>query len=165
MLTKIEKLRKKTYNSGQSRWIWKYQCDCGNIIEKELISKKREEKENCGCKKTKRSDLIYGKELEKRWNGILSRVINGFPTKDKTKSKCYEKIKICEEWRNDFLTFYNWSLNNGYKPNLHIDRKNSKEDYTPDNCRWITQQENNRNGARTKITKEEAREILFLPFH
>ena len=50
------------------------------------------------------------------------------------KSRCYCKtdyhykwygergIKICDEWLNDFMSFYNWSMQNGYSDNLSIDR-------------------------------------------
>ena len=53
---------------------------------------------------------------------------------------------MCDEWKNDFLKFYNWSMNNGYKDNLTIDRINNDGNYEPSNCRWVTPKEqlNNR---------------------
>lgn len=55
-------------------------------------------------------------------------------------------IKICDEWLNDFMSFYNWAINNGYKDDLTIDRINTHGNYEPSNCRWVTtkQQSNNR---------------------
>lgn len=50
-------------------------------------------------------------------------------------------IKICDEWLNDFLKFYDWSINNGYKNNLTIDRIDVNKDYEPNNCRWIIMKE------------------------
>ena len=50
------------------------------------------------------------------------------------KQRCYNKnnkdfvkygsrgIKICDEWLNDFMSFYNWSMENSYKEDLTIDR-------------------------------------------
>lgn len=54
-------------------------------------------------------------------------------------------ITICDEWLNDFSTFANWSLANGYTDELTIDRKDNTRGYSPDNCRWITIQEQQRN--------------------
>lgn len=54
-------------------------------------------------------------------------------------------ITVCDEWKNDFLNFYNWAMANGYSDNLSIDRINNDKGYYPDNCRWATakQQVNN----------------------
>lgn len=55
-------------------------------------------------------------------------------------------IKVCNEWKNSFDEFYNWSISNGYNPELSIDRINVDGDYKPSNCRWadIYTQANNR---------------------
>jgi hypothetical protein len=54
-------------------------------------------------------------------------------------------IKVCQDWDNDFIAFYNWAMNNGYSDNLTIDRINPFGNYEPGNCRWITNQEQQRN--------------------
>lgn len=92
------------------------------------------------------------------------------------KSRCYDKnveayrfygargIKICHEWRNNFMAFYNWALANGYQEHLTIDRIDSGGDYSPENCQWLTrsdnakrQHRNTRNGVckRGHILNEE----------
>lgn len=43
-------------------------------------------------------------------------------------------ITLCEEWQNP-ESFYEWAINNGYKPGLTIDRINPSEGYSPNNCR------------------------------
>lgn len=81
----------------------------------------------------------------------LYRIMNNM------KNRCYNKnnkdycnygergIHICNEWLNDFMVFYNWALENGYKDDLTIDRKNNDLGYSPDNCRWASKSVQSRN--------------------
>ena len=48
-------------------------------------------------------------------------------------------IKICDEWlgENGVVEFYKWSINNGYKKGLRIDRINNNGNYEPSNCRYV----------------------------
>lgn len=79
-------------------------------------------------------------------------------------------IRICDEWLN-IVTFYNWAINNGYQDNLTIDRINHNGNYEPNNCRWITikeQQRNKRNNHFITYNNEthcigEWEEITNLP--
>lgn len=81
------------------------------------------------------------------------------------KVRCYNKnreeyndyggrgIRICDEWLNDFMVFYNWSMENGYQDDLTIDRIDVNGNYEPNNCRWITRKEQCCNTRRNlKIT-------------
>lgn len=53
---------------------------------------------------------------------------------------CYagRGIYVCEEWRNNFLAFYDWSMLNGYAEGLTVDRKDNDGPYAPWNCRWTS---------------------------
>lgn len=62
-------------------------------------------------------------------------------------------IKICDEWMDDFDEFADWSKANGYQLGLTIDRINNDGNYEPDNCRWITKREQNRNKRTNKIVE------------
>lgn len=55
-------------------------------------------------------------------------------------------IAVCEEWKDDFQSFFDWSMRNGYDETLSIDRIDMNGDYTPTNCRWVDKyiQANNR---------------------
>lgn len=66
-------------------------------------------------------------------------------------------ITICREWLDDFENFYNWSMANGYEEDLTIDRKESNKGYCPENCRWITLDENSRRGLSEKVENDVTR--------
>ena len=54
-------------------------------------------------------------------------------------------IRVCDEWNNNFISFYNWATNNGYKPGLTLDRINNDGNYEPLNCRFTTWSKQNSN--------------------
>lgn len=81
-------------------------------------------------------------------------------------------IKVCNEWLDNFMTFYDWAMDNGYRDDLTIDRIDINGNYEPANCRWLTykQQANNRRNnvyltydGKTQTMKEWADE-LNIPY-
>lgn len=60
-------------------------------------------------------------------------------------------IKICQQWREDFKKFYDWSIENGWKEGLEIDRIDPDGDYEPSNCRYVTKAFNVRTNSQTKL--------------
>ena len=59
-------------------------------------------------------------------------------------------ITVCDEWKNDFMAFYDWSITHGWKEGLTIDRIDVNGNYCPENCRWIplSDQMGNRTNSR-----------------
>lgn len=81
------------------------------------------------------------------WQSMKSRCnyksVNGY------KNYGGRGITVCDEWKNDFMNFYNWAMANGYKEGLSIDRIDVNGNYCPENCRWITMQEQYYNKRNT----------------
>ncbi len=84
---------------------------------------------------------LYKTRIYKTWQNMKSRCNN--PNASKYYLYGGKGIKVCEEWENDFLSFYNWAMNNGYKEELTLDRINPDKDYCPENCKWATYKEQN----------------------
>ena len=61
----------------------------------------------------------------------------------------YLKITYTNEWEN-FSSFKEWSINNGYKEGLSLDRIDVHKPYQPDNCRWVEWKVQSRNKTNTK---------------
>lgn len=69
------------------------------------------------------------------YHGILSRC---YKIQDADYNRYGARgINVCQEWKDSFKEFYDWSINNGYKNDLSIDRINVNGNYEPNNCRWV----------------------------
>ena len=73
------------------------------------------------------------------WKGMKGRC--NCPTDPAYKDYGARGIKVCREWENDPVAFYKWSIDNGWKKGLSIDRINNNKGYSPSNCRWTTAKE------------------------
>lgn len=129
--------------------IWQCKCECGNIKlipSGHLLSGRTK---SCGCLHT---DLLVirnsrhslsSTRLYRIWRRMKARCGNSHVIEYKDYGG--REINICDEWQNDFMSFYNWAIENGYRDDLTIDRINNDENYEPSNCRWITRYEQGRN--------------------
>lgn len=61
--------------------------------------------------------------------------------------------------------FFEWSLSHGYNENLTIDRIDSSNGYSPDNCQWVTSSINSSkahiNNSKNSITMGEKIKIVL----
>ncbi len=81
-----------------------------------------------------------GTKLYNSWRGMKQRC---YDSSQKKYNKGYKDVTVCKEWLR-YLPFKEWALKNNYKEGLTIERINSKGNYEPNNCEWITKSENSR---------------------
>ena len=149
---------RKTEERKRRSIVWECKCDCGNTFYcagQRLSSNKIV---SCGCKSKEKQHFACNLPIHKCWGQMMTRCYN-------KKWEGYENyagrgITVCEEWIGSnpkgFANFYNWAMANGYSdeklPNgrrkYTLDRIDNDKGYSPDNCRFVTekeQQENKRN--------------------
>lgn len=166
MLTILE------YSHTNRHTYYKCQCDCGNVkvMRRDAITSSVKTVHSCGCHQ-------YNKIRKTK----SSRLIDIFRDMNR---RCYDEkrtgysnyggrgITICDEWLNDYTSFENWAINNGYNDNLTIDRIDVNGNYEPSNCRWVdrkTQNNNKRNNRHITYNGEtktlmEWSEHLNIPY-
>ncbi len=79
-------------------------------------------------------------------------------------------IKVCSEWQS-VTTFHDWAKKNGYQKGLTLDRIDSSQNYSPDNCRWVTMSQQQSNKSNNHVieykgevhTLTEWSQILMIP--
>ena len=170
-LTVIARTEDYTAKCGKSYAQWLCKCECGKELVVAQGSLLRSHTMSCGCL---RSDISrdrhithgdVGTQLYNSWRAMRERCQN----ENATNYQSYggRGISVCPEWE-DYSSFKNWALSNGYSPGLTIDRIDVNGDYTPSNCRWETRivqgsnKRNNRNitfNGVTKTLSEWARDI------
>ena len=112
-------------------------CDCGNEVTVMADNlKNHKHTQSCGCYKFKRITEANGTHGMTRTRlYIIWQYI---------KTRCYKKgaknylegIEVCDDWKDDFMSFYAWAMSNGYKEELSLLRKDNNKDYDPSNCYW-----------------------------
>ena len=145
----------------KNRRSFECRCDCGHIGIHSLYGLTSGQTKSCGCLRKKtflERNTTHGKSRTKLnfvRQSMLQRCYN-------KKCKAYrwygaKGIIVCDEWKNDLMSFYNWAMENGYKEGLTLDRIKSTGNYEPSNCRWVAmdiQQRNKSNNVFIEFNGE-----------
>ena len=168
---------------------WEYLCDCGNThiarantVTYRAVREQNSELPSCGCvelrmktkhgfRKVKDTHPCY-----RAYGSMMSRCEDS----NNPTSKWYKDkgVTVCSEWLNSPEVFVEWSLANGWKPGLHIDKDIiceakgiSPKVYSPETCQWVSAKTNvgfstNRHNfgshPNVRLSQESVDEILRL---
>ncbi len=139
----------KLHNGHKNSIYWLCNCDCGNLSEVNGAQLRNGQVRSCGCYRRERLNEVntkHGKRHTRLYNIYMQM-----------KKRCYNKnspryydyggrgIAVCDEWLNDFMNFYHWSMDHGYRDELTIDRIDNDKGYSPGNCQFIDKKAQNKN--------------------
>ena len=127
-------------------------CKCG--VKKVVSRQNLRRKSSVKCRTCSNIGIVTTHGLTNTllyqiWSAIKQRVGN-----PKNPSYCNyggRGVGICKDWKDNFQSFYDWCMDNGYKKGLEIDRINNNGDYEPLNCRFITRKDNNKNKRSNRL--------------
>lgn len=140
-------------------WNWLCMCDCGNETVVSGGHLRGLKTKSCGCSRKETKNFTHkmtGSRLYKVWHAMKSRCY--YEKSEMFKHYGGRGIMVCDEWKNSFISFYDWSIKNGYDENAErgqctIDRIDVNGNYEPNNCRWATIKQQANNTRRNHLIK------------
>jgi hypothetical protein len=155
----LKELPGRTRSSGRIDRTASFRCACGGSFESQIRNVKSGRTSSCGCKKNRWSGYSTDRSLYNVWRHMNQRCTD-------SKVRNYHRyggrgIKVCDDWQGSFNTFREWAIANGWERGFQIDRIDNDGDYSPNNCRFVTREENCRNRS-TNLYCELGGELMTL---
>lgn len=142
-------------------------CDCGSVTSVSSNNLRKGHTTSCGCQSSRKTigertakHNLTNHPLFESWIGMRNRCYN----KKHNRWVNYggKGIEVCNEWKDDFIVFYDWGIKNGWDLGLSIDRIDNDKNYCPDNCKFSTIKEQNRNRtSNLRLTIDGVTKILI----
>jgi hypothetical protein len=150
--------------SGKCRRLVRCLCDCGNeavVMYASLqqgMRGKRLGTKSCGCL-LRENAKKQGQASRGRGHGEAHPTTPEFRSYTSMLTRCYNSrvaeypryggrgIQVCERWRTSYLGFL---ADMGRRPSAQhsLDRIDNDGNYEPENCRWATSEQQNRNRGK-----------------
>lgn len=137
-------------HKANNKFYWKFLCDCGNEIVRPISPVINGNTKSCGCWKAESCSARstkHGLRHTPEWN-VWQHMKKRTDGRDNSREKYAEHgIDMCEEWYNDFQSFYDCV---GPRPSdkHSIGRIDNFKGYYPDNVRWETNEQQSRNHSK-----------------
>ena len=130
-----------------------YSCtDCASEFKANSAKVKSRNTQICPtCSKDGRHRKTHGMKgtrIYSIWQNMNARCFKTYSTSYKDYGE--RGITMLPSWKDSFEVFYAWAQENGYSPDLEIDRVDTNGDYSPDNCRWTNKNVQNANRNQAK---------------
>lgn len=133
--------------------MWKCKCECGEEFITRIAHLKSGASQSCGCLNREKTSTInfkhglYQHHLYHTWALMRNRCNN--PNSDSYKNYGGRGIKVCDEWNESFEAFHR-DMAHTHKEGLTLERKDVNGNYSPENCVWATQEEQQNNKRNTR---------------
>lgn len=146
----------KRIDNYKNQVMWECKCDCGKTIRCSSESLRSGNTRSCGCLIIKHGEThtrLYSihRDMKKRCDK---------PYCNNYKNYGARGIKICPEWY-DYEVFAKWAYESGYKDNLTLERKDVNGNYCPENCTWVTKQEQLKNTRKTHFVVYKGKKMCM----
>lgn len=143
--------------TGKPSRRWRCKCDCGGETVTAAKKLRNGHTTSCGCA-WRDSITKHGHQVGKKtptylsWDGMMQRCKN--PNHGKFYLYGGRGIRVCKRWAK----FENFLADMGRRPDgMTLDRINGMGDYEPNNCRWATPKQQQRNMRRNHIVEFRGR--------